>query len=106
MNNDKLTFEEAVKALEETVKIMENGDLGLDDLLEQYEKGIHLLRCCEAKLVEAEGKIEVLSQKEKDAPQDASAAAKSKKAAVFEAAAEDDEIPLPDKSLFDKDSLF
>ena len=60
----ELSFEDAVKALEQTVKSMESGDLGLDDLLADFEKGIGLLRLCEQKLAEAEGRIEVLTKAE------------------------------------------
>lgn len=62
-----LSFEEALAALETTVRQMEAGDLGLDDLLASFERGIGLLRSCEKKLNEAQGKIEVLSQKAMDA---------------------------------------
>jgi exodeoxyribonuclease VII small subunit len=60
----ELNFEEAIKELEQTVKGMESGDLGLDELLSDFEKGIGLLRLCEKKLAEAEGRIEVLTKAE------------------------------------------
>ncbi len=60
----EMNFEEAVRELEKTVKAMESGDLGLDDLLAEFEKGIGLLRLCEKKLGEAEGRIAVLSKEE------------------------------------------
>ena len=60
----ELNFEEAIKELEQTVKGMESGDLGLDELLRDFEKGIGLLRLCEKKLAEAEGRIEVLTKAE------------------------------------------
>lgn len=63
----EISFEEAVKNLEQTVKNMENGDLGLDELLADFEKGIGLLRLCEKKLAEAEGRIEVLTKAETSA---------------------------------------
>jgi exodeoxyribonuclease VII small subunit len=59
-----MSFEEAVKELEQTVKDMESGDLGLDELLADFEKGIGLLRLCEKKLAEAEGRVEVLTKAE------------------------------------------
>ena len=68
-----MNFEEAVKELEEIVREMENGDLGLDDLLADFEKGIGLLRLCEKKLAEAEGRIAVLTQAEIAAADDDSA---------------------------------
>ncbi len=59
-----MNFEEAIKELEQTVKNMESGTLGLDALLADFEKGIGLLRVCEKKLAEAEGRIEVLTKAE------------------------------------------
>lgn len=64
MINNEMNFEDAVKELEETVRDMEKGDLGLDELLADFEKGIGLLRLCEKKLAEAEGRIAVLTQAE------------------------------------------
>ena len=64
MTDNELKFEEALKELEQTVHEMERGDLGLDELLADFEKGIGLLRVCEKKLAEAEGKIAVLTQAE------------------------------------------
>lgn len=64
MSGNELKFEEALKELEQTVHEMERGDLGLDELLADFEKGIGLLRVCEKKLAEAEGKIAVLTQAE------------------------------------------
>lgn len=70
----EMSFEEAVKALEQTVKNMESGDLGLDELLAGFEEGIGLLRLCEKKLAEAEGRIEVLTKAEIAAAADMAAA--------------------------------
>lgn len=64
MIKNDMNFEDAVKELEQTVRDMESGDLGLDELLADFEKGIGLLRLCEKKLAEAEGKIAVLTQTE------------------------------------------
>lgn len=64
MEYKDMNFEEAIKELEQTVKNMESGNLGLDALLADFEKGIGLLRVCENKLAEAEGRIEVLTKAE------------------------------------------
>ena len=62
--NEGMKFEDAVKELEQTVKAMESGELDLDVLLANFEKGIGLLRQCEQKLAEAEGRIAVLTAAE------------------------------------------
>lgn len=57
---DEMTFEEALKRLEEIVARMEGGDLNLDESLKSFEEGVKLTRFCEKKLDEAEKKVEIL----------------------------------------------
>jgi len=57
---EKLTFEEAMAALEEIVDNLEKEQLSLNDSLAIFEKGISLSRICLAKLEEAEEKIHIL----------------------------------------------
>jgi exodeoxyribonuclease VII small subunit len=59
---DSLTFEEALKKLETTVEAMEAGDLSLEMLLNRFEEGTHLAKICQAKLAEAELKIQQLEK--------------------------------------------
>jgi len=61
----KLSFEEALTNLETIVESMESGDVKLADLLAKFEEGNKLLKHCEARLKEAELKIEQL-KKERD----------------------------------------
>lgn len=47
-SEDKPSFEDALKELEETVRLIEDGQLGLDASLARYEEGVkHLERCHE-----------------------------------------------------------
>ena len=55
-----VSFEEALEALNQTVKAMESGDLSLEDSLEAFEKGIALVRDCQQSLDKAEQKVEKL----------------------------------------------
>ena len=55
-----LSFEDALKKLEEIVQRLERGELSLEDSLTCYEEGIRLSRFCHGKLEEAERKIETL----------------------------------------------
>ncbi len=55
-----LSFEDALKKLEEIVQRLERGELTLEESLGCYEEGIRLSRFCHGKLEEAERKIEVL----------------------------------------------
>lgn len=61
----KLSFETALAKLEAIVDSMEQGDVPLADLLGKYEEGTKLLKACEARLKDAELKIEKL-KKQKD----------------------------------------
>jgi len=59
---ESLTFEDALKKLEATVEAMEAGDLPLEALLNRFEEGTHLAQICQAKLAEAELKIQQLEK--------------------------------------------
>ena len=56
-----LSFEEALKELEELVRRLEKGDSRLEDAIAAYERGAALKRHCEAKLAEARMKVERIS---------------------------------------------
>lgn len=60
--SQKTSFEEALRELEESAMKLESGDLGLDDSIREFEKGIKLARFCQQKLDEAERKIEILQK--------------------------------------------
>ncbi len=57
-----LPFEEALKKLEAIVEAMESEDLPLETLIQRYEEGVRLAKVCQAKLAEAELKIQQLEQ--------------------------------------------
>ncbi len=58
-----LPFEEALKRLEGIVESMENDELPLETLLAKYEEGTKLAQSCQARLSEAEVKIQQLERK-------------------------------------------
>ena len=58
----KTTFEGALQELEDAADKLESGELGLDDSIKEFEKGIKLARYCQQKLEEAERKIEILQK--------------------------------------------
>jgi len=55
--NNELSFEKAMKRLEEIVNILESGNLSLEQALEAYNEGVKLSLYCNNKLEEAEGKM-------------------------------------------------
>ena len=54
------SFEAAVSELESIVQEMESGNLPLEDALARYQRGVMLLRHCQATLSEAEQRVKVL----------------------------------------------
>lgn len=54
----KLSFEEAMRGLEEIVQRLEGGDVNLEDSIEIYTRGTQLKRHCEAKLRAAQERVD------------------------------------------------
>jgi exodeoxyribonuclease VII small subunit len=57
-----LSFEQALEQLEAIVDSMESGETPLAELLVKFEEGTKLLKLCEARLKDAEMKIELLKK--------------------------------------------
>ena len=57
-----LPFEVALKKLEGVVESMESDDLPLETLLARFEEGTQLSKICQAKLAEAELRIQQLEK--------------------------------------------
>ncbi len=53
-----LTFEEALRALEDVVRKLESGDVPLDDSISLYERGDALRTHCQARLDAAQMRID------------------------------------------------
>lgn len=60
------TYEEALRKLETLIEAMEAGDVPLAELVAKFEEGNKLLQQCEARLKEAELKIEKLKESNED----------------------------------------
>lgn len=58
----KMKFEDALAELEKIVRELEDGKVELDGAIEKYERGAALKRHCEAKLAEAQARIEKITQ--------------------------------------------
>lgn len=66
---NKLSFEEAIKELTNIVGKIEQGQIPLQDSLEQYEKGMALIKQCRTILQKAEERIDKIT-KEQEGSQD------------------------------------
>ena len=58
----KLNFEQAITELTEIVEKIEKGEVPLQESLDQYEKGMTLIKHCRTLLQDAEKRIEVISK--------------------------------------------
>lgn len=57
-------FEKALNELESLVEQMEQGDMGLEESLKAFERGIVLTRSCQQALKEAEQKVRILLERD------------------------------------------
>lgn len=57
----KLSFEDALKELEDIVRTLEQGKGKLEDAIKSYERGAALKAHCERKLGEAQARIEKIA---------------------------------------------
>ena len=61
-----LKFEQALQELEQLVESLEQGDLSLDEALQQFARGVELSRSCQTILEQAEQRVEKLVNPEAD----------------------------------------
>lgn len=59
MNKD-IKFEEAMSELEDITRMLESGDLPLEDAIGAYERAVALIKICNSKLEAAEKKVKIL----------------------------------------------
>lgn len=67
----KLGFEDSIKRLRAIVDKIEQGEIPLQDSLEQYEQGMALIQHCRQILQKAEQRIEKISKTGEEAPEPA-----------------------------------
>lgn len=59
---EKMSFEDALKELEEIVAKLERGDVDLEESISIYERGAELKKHCETRLKSAELKVKQIVQ--------------------------------------------
>lgn len=65
-----LSFEQAIDQLNQIVSKIEQGQIPLQESLEQYEKGMTLIKYCRGILQDAEKRIEEVSSQNEDKSDD------------------------------------
>jgi len=58
---DQMSFEDAMRELEQVVGQLERGDVPLEDSIKLYERGAALKKRCEERLKAAEEKVEAIT---------------------------------------------
>lgn len=66
MAREKPSFEKSMARLEKIVESIEQGKIGLEDSIKQFEEGMALIRQCRSVLTEAELKIQQLQAAGRD----------------------------------------
>lgn len=59
-------FEDSVENLENIVKKLEDGNLTLDESLEEFQKGIEAYKSCNEMLNKVEGKVKLIVEENSD----------------------------------------
>ncbi|MFQ3542822.1 exodeoxyribonuclease VII small subunit [Halobacillus rhizosphaerae] len=57
-SKEEVSFEEAMKNLEELVEKLEAGDVPLEKAIQYYQEGMKLSKICNEKLVHVEGQMQ------------------------------------------------
>ena len=65
----QLSFEDALAELEKIVRSLEGGQQKLEDAIGSYERGALLRRHCEAKLAQAEARVQVIVERANGTPE-------------------------------------
>ncbi len=65
-NERQVDFEKALEKLEQVIAGLEAGNLPLEESVKQFEQGMTLLRDCQKALSEAEQKVKILVEKNRD----------------------------------------
>lgn len=64
----EMSFEQAMRELEQVVSDLERGDVALEDSIRLYQRGAELKKHCEEKLKAAEEKVAQITLGEDGAP--------------------------------------
>ncbi|MCR5584512.1 MAG: exodeoxyribonuclease VII small subunit [Lachnospiraceae bacterium] len=58
--NNSLNLEENMRALDEVIRVLEKGDLSLEDSFEKYKEGMELLLKCNNSVDKVEKELQIL----------------------------------------------
>lgn len=66
MENEKkiIKFEEAIERIEQIVNVLQDNSISIDESFNIFQEGIGLIRFCQNKLEDIEGKVNILIKDE------------------------------------------
>lgn len=64
IHEQPVDFEKSLADLEAVVEKLEHGELGLEESLKLFERGVQLTRVCQSALQDAEQRVELLLEKD------------------------------------------
>lgn len=67
MDVSKLSYEDAVKELEDIISFLEKDDYSLCDAMDKFKSGVEIYKHCNTLLSKAEGEIKILLGDEEQA---------------------------------------
>lgn len=85
----ELTFEQAMSQLEDIIRKIESGEVGLEQSIAEYERGVALVKRCEAVLGQAEQRVKEVGKE--------LLASRAKSAQAGEADSADEDEPMADE---------
>jgi exodeoxyribonuclease VII small subunit len=62
LNEEELSFEQALSNLEEIIRQMESGEAPLESLVTHYQTGVKMLKLCRERIDSAEMKIKEVNE--------------------------------------------
>ncbi|TRW48100.1 exodeoxyribonuclease VII small subunit [Aliidiomarina halalkaliphila] len=63
---EAIGFEQAIQELEQIIQALEQGDLPLEQSLQQFERAVALTRVSQKKLQDAEQRVQILLQQQQE----------------------------------------
>lgn len=60
MDEKELSYEEAMNRLEDIVRTLDMGEVGLDESITLFKEGLTMVKECRSQLDKAEGEIKIL----------------------------------------------
>lgn len=64
MEEQEVSYEQALEQLEQVLRRLDAGDLPLEDAISCFQDGLEYIKICQAKLTAAEGKLKILRGEE------------------------------------------